>query len=128
MLSGFYAMQQRCYIRIFIIYDLMPRWIQHIFDMISVALIWLFTIGLIFGSYKQIFVTKFYRWEMFGTAFDPPIPATLQPMILIMMSLIAIQALLNLIYDWNIDPSEHAGVDDIDQEELDAIKRSVGEN
>lgn len=128
LLSGFYAMQQRCYIRIFIIYDLMPRWIQHIFDMISVALIWLFTIGLIFGSYKQIFVTKFYRWEMFGTAFDPPIPATLQPMILIMMSLIAIQALLNLIYDWNIDPSEHAGVDDIDQEELDAIKRSVGEN
>lgn len=126
LLSGFYAMQQRCYIRIFIIYDLMPRWIQHLFDMISVALIWLFTIGLIFGSYKQIFVTKFYKWEMFGTAFDPPIPATLQPMILIMMSLIAIQALLNLINDWNIDPSEHSGVDDLDQEELEAIKRSVG--
>lgn len=128
LLSGFYAMQQRCYIRIFIIYDLVPRPIQHLFDIISVVLIWVFTVGLIFGSYKQIFVTKFYRWEMFGTAFDPPIPATLQPMILIMMALIAVQALLNLINDWNIDPSEHSGVDDIDEQELEAIKRSVSGN
>ncbi len=126
LLSGFYAMQQRCFIRIFIIYDLMPRWIQHLFDMISVALIWVFTFGLIFGSYKQIFITKFYRWEMFGTAFDPPIPATLQPMILIMMALIAIQALLNLINDWNIDPSEKRSAVEIDEDELEAIKRSVG--
>jgi len=129
LLSGFYAMQQRCMIRIFIIYEMMPRPIQHLFDIISVILIWLFTIGLIFGSYKQIFVTKFYKWEMFGTAFAPPIPATLQPMILIMMSLIAIQALINLISDWNIDSSEKAGTDDmVDQEEIEAIKRSVGSN
>ena len=126
LLSGFYAMQQRCFIRIFIIYELMPRWIQHVFDIISVVLVWCFTIGLVFGSYKQIFITKFYKWEMFGTAFDPPIPATLQPMILIMMSLIAIQALINLIADWNIDSSEKTGGVDVDQEEIEAIKQSVG--
>ena len=39
---------------------------------------------MIFGSYKQVFIIKFYKWEMFGTAFDPPIPATIQPTILIM--------------------------------------------
>ncbi len=129
MLSGFYAMQQRCFIRIFIIYDMMPRFLQHLFDIISVVLIWFFTIGLVFGSYKQIFINKLYNWEMLGTAFDPPIPATIQPMILIMMSLIAIQALINLISDWNIDSSEKKlGPDDIDQEEIEAIKRSVGNN
>lgn len=126
LLSGFYAMQQRCHIRIFLLYDLVPRWLQHVFDTISVMLIWFLAFGLIFGSYKQVFITKFYKWEMFGTAFDPPIPATVQPMILIMVALIAIQSLVNLISDWSLEPETHFGVDDIDEDELEAIKRSVG--
>lgn len=126
LLSGFYAMQQRCHIRIFLLYDIVPRWMQHLFDIISVTAIWFFAFFLIFGSYKQIFVNKFYKWEMFGTAFDPPIPATIQPMILIVVALIALQATLNLVADWNKAPEDHYGVDDIDEEELEAIKRSVG--
>ena len=27
--SGLYAMQQRCHIRIFLLYDIVPRWMQH---------------------------------------------------------------------------------------------------
>ena len=125
-LSGLYAMQQRCHIRIFLLYDVVPRPIQHLFDIISVTFIWLFAAGMIFGSYKQVFVTKFYKWEMFGTAFDPPIPATIQPMILVMVALIALQAFINLIADWNRDPSELTKAEVLDQEELEAIKRSVG--
>jgi len=128
LLSGFYAMQQRCHIRIFLLYDVVPRWLQHVFDIISVTVVWIFTAFLIFGSYKQVFVTKFYKWEMFGTAFDPPIPATIQPMILIMVSLIAIQALVNLISDWNLAPESNTGVIDMDEDELEQIKRSVGSN
>jgi len=97
-------MQQRSHIRIFILYDVVPRWCQRLFDCIATLMICLFAIGLIFGSYKQVFVNKFYRWEMFGTAFDPPIPATIQPMILIIMTLVAIQSVLNLIADWNLEP------------------------
>ncbi len=126
LLSGLYAMQQRCHIRIFLLYDAVPRWMQHLFDILSVVLIWMFTIVLIFGSYKQVFLTKFYRWEMFGTAFDPPIPATLQPMILIMVSLIAIQAVINLIADWNLESSDFASKIDMDEDDLESIKRSVG--
>lgn len=127
LFSGFYAMQQRCHIRIFLLYDAVPRWMQHLFDIISVLLIIIFAFFLIFGSYHQVFITKFYKWEMFGTAFDPPIPATLQPMVLIMVALIAIQATINLISDWNIKPSDKSSAE-IDDEELAAIKRSVGEN
>jgi len=126
LLSGFYGMQQRSHIRIFILYDVFPRPIQHFCDVLSVILIWFFAIGLIFGSYKQVFVTKFYKWEMFGTAFDPPIPATVQPMILIIVALVAIQAAINLFADWNLKP-DHSALDDIDQDELDAIKRSVSD-
>ena len=119
-------MQQRCHIRIFLLCDVCPRWLQRTFDCLSAGLICLFAFFLISGSYKQVFVNKFYRWEMFGTAFDPPIPATIQPMILIMMVLIACQAVANLFADWNLEP-EVFGSDDIDEEEIEAIKKSVGQ-
>jgi TRAP-type C4-dicarboxylate transport system permease small subunit len=119
-------MQQRCHIRIFILYDLFPRWLQRTCDIISAGLIVAFAFFLVYGSFKQVFVTKFYKWEMFGTAFDPPIPATIQPAVLILVSLIALQAVINLISDWNRAPTIHTAADDIDEDELEAIKRTLG--
>ncbi len=124
--SGLYAMQQRCHIRIFLLYDVVPRWMQRAFDIISAGLVVIFAFFMVYGSYKQVFVTKFYKWEMFGTAFDPPIPATLQPMVLIIIVLIAIQAVINVISDWNLEPTVHTSADDIDEEELEAIKKTLG--
>lgn len=123
--SGLYAMQQRCHIRISLLYDAVPRPVRKLFDILSTALIAFFAAGVVYGSYTQVFVNKLYRWEMFGTAFDPPIPATIQPMILIVMCLIALQSVLNLIADWDLEPEYH-GPDDIDEDEIEAIKRSVG--
>jgi TRAP-type C4-dicarboxylate transport system permease small subunit len=93
---------------------------------ISTLLLVVFAFFLVFGSYKQVFIVKFYKWEMFGTAFDPPIPATVQPMILIIITLVAAQAVINLVSDWNLKPTVHTAADDIDEDELEAIKRSVG--
>lgn len=126
LLSGFYAMQQRSHIRIFLLYDAVPRWCQRVFDCISTLLICVFAFALIFGSYSQVFVNKLYRWELYGSAFNPPIPATLQPMVLITISLVAIQAIVNLISDWNAEPTKHSAADDIDQQELEALKRNLG--
>lgn len=128
LLSGVYAMQQRCHIRIFILYDILPRPLRHACDVISVTLLCLFAFLMVYGSYKQVFAIKFHRWEMFGTAFDPPIPATIQPMILIVVVLVALQAVANLIADWNKQSSDHDENDLIDEEELAAIKKSVGAN
>jgi len=122
--SGLYAMQQRCHIRIFLLYDVAPRWMQRLFDTCSTLLIVVFAAGLIYGSYSQVFITKFYRWEMFGTAFDPPIPATVQPMVLIIITLIALQAVANLIADWNLEPEVHS--DEPEPTEIEAIKRQMG--
>ena len=47
-------------------------------------------------------------------------------MILIIITLIAAQAVANLISDWNLKPAVHTAADDIDKDELEAIKRSVG--
>ena len=87
----------------------------------------MFAFFLCYGGYGESF-SKFYRWETFGTAFDPPIPATLKPAILVMVALVAMQAVLNLISDWNVEPIKHTAADDIDKDELETLKRSVGSN
>lgn len=120
--SGLYAMQQRCHIRITLVYDIVPRAVRKVFDVISTVLIIVFAAGVVYGSYNQVFINKLYRWEMFGTAFDPPIPATIQPMILIIMCLIALQSLANLIADWNVEPETFI----VDEDEIEAIRKSVG--
>ena len=123
--SGLYAMQQRCHIRIFLLYDVVPRWMQRAFDVAWTLLFVIFSAFLVFGSYQQVFIVKFYKWEMFGTAFDPPIPATVQPAILILIVLIAIQAVINLVSDWNLEPTVHTAADDVDEDEIAAIKRQL---
>lgn len=125
LLAGLYAMQQRSHIRIFLLYDVCPRWLQRTFDCISTFLIVLFAFFLIYGGYGEAF-QKFMRWETFGTAFDPPIPATLKMMVLIVITLVAIQAVLNLIADWNAEPVIHTAADDIDADELERIRAAVG--
>ena len=42
LLAGLYAMQQRSHIRIFIIYEMMPRWAKKAADTFSVMLIVIF--------------------------------------------------------------------------------------
>lgn len=126
--SGLYGMQQRSHIRIFLLYDVVPRWCQRLFDTIWTLIFVIFAFFMVYGSYKQVFVIKFYNWEMFGTAFDPPIPATVQPAVLIIIVLVAIQAVLNLINDWNLEPEIHTAADDIDEDELEAIKRAIGDD
>jgi len=123
--AGLYAMQQRSHIRIFLLYDVLPRPLQHACDVVSVALIVAFAFFLIYGGYGEAF-QKFARWETFGTAFDPPIPATLKPLVLFIVAMVAVQAVLNLIADWNLAPVKHTAADDIDQDELERLKRAVG--
>ncbi|MGH1414215.1 MAG: TRAP transporter small permease subunit [Pelagimonas sp.] len=124
LLAGLYAMQQRSHIRIYIIYDMMPRWMQKLSDCISVFLIWVFTICLFWGGYNEA-KAKFLRMETFGTAWDPPIPATIKPAIIFMIILVAIQALSNLISDWNKAPEHHSPADEIDETEIENIRRTL---
>ena len=125
LFSGLYAMQQRSHIRIFLLYDVLPRPLQKLCDIISTGLIVVFAAALYYGAYGEA-AAKFLRWETFGTAFDPPIPATMKPLILVAISLVALQAVSNLIMDWNKAPEHHSPADEIDAEEIAVIKRTLG--
>ena len=125
LFSGLYAMQQRSHIRIFLLYDMMPRWLQKACDTFSTFLIVVFAIALIYGGFGEAY-SKFLRWETFGTAFDPPIPATLKPLVLIIVSMVALQAVANLIRDWNRAPEVHTAADEIDEDEIALMKKMLG--
>ncbi len=122
LLAGQYAMQQRSHIRIYVIYDLMPRWLRKTADCLSVFLIWAFAFSLVWGGYADA-KTRLLRMETFGTAWDPPIPAIIKPAILITIVLVALQALSNLIADWHKEAEHH--VDEIDKEEIENIRRTL---
>jgi TRAP-type C4-dicarboxylate transport system permease small subunit len=117
--AGLYAMQQRSHIRIFILYDIVPRWLQRTFDVVSLVCILIFAFAVIWGGYGEAYA-KLMRWETFGTAWDPPIPATMKPLVLITMVFLSLQAVSNLVYDWNRAPEHHDRTEDleIDPEEV----------
>ena len=124
LLAGQYAMQQRSHIRIYIIYDMMPRWARKLSDCVSVFLIVFFAFALVWGGYTDA-ETRFLRMETFGTAWDPPIPGIIKPALLLAIVLVAVQAVSNLIADWNRENVEDH-VDEIDEAEIEALRRTLG--
>ena len=80
---------------------------------LSVFCVCVFAFAVVWGGFGEA-KAKLLRWETFGTAFDPPIPATIKPLILLTLFLLAIQSISNLIYDWNADPESHNPADEID--------------
>lgn len=126
LLAGLYAMQQRTHIRIYIIYDMMPRWMRQTSDAISVSLIVAFTFALVWGGYTDA-ENRFMRMETFGTAWDPPIPGIVKPALLLIIVLVAVQAVSNFIADWNKAPETHTPMDDIDEIEIANIRRALEE-
>lgn len=124
LFAGQYAMQQRSHIRIYVIYDLMPRWMQKTADLISLGLLLIFTFALVWGGFNDAW-RRMMRMETFGTAWDPPIPGVVKPAILIIIVLLTIQAISNLIADWHKEPEHHSPLDDIDETEIEHIRSTL---
>lgn len=122
LFAGLYAMQQRSHIRIYVIYDLMPRWMQKTADVISLLLLIGFTTALVWGGYLDA-KTRMLRMETFGTAWDPPIPGVIKPAILILIVLVTIQAISNLIADWDKEPQ--SGGEEVDETEIEMLRRTL---
>lgn len=123
LFAGQYAMQQRSHIRIYVIYDMMPRWMQKASDTLSTLLIVFFTWSMVWGGYNDA-KTRALRMETFGTAWDPPIPGTVKAAILIIIVLVTIQAISNLIADWNKLPEHHGGAE-VDETEIAHIRETL---
>ena len=104
LVGGIYATRLRSHIRIVLLYDYVSRPTQRIFDLISTVIIVTFAAAVIYGGMEDAY-RSFINWERFATYWDPPIPATMKPLTLICIFLIALQSINNLIIDWK-NPKE----------------------
>ncbi len=98
LLAGVYAMQRRAHIRITAVYDLLSPRLKLACDVISAAVVVAYAALMIFASYRIAWHTL-VTWERFGTFWNPPIPATIKPLVLIATACVAIQAVSNLAVD-----------------------------
>jgi len=108
------------------VFLLAPWWMQKTSDCISVLLIVAFTFALVWGGYTDA-ENRFMRMETFGTAWDPPIPGIVKPALLIIIVLVCLQAVSNLFADWNKEPETHTPADEIDEVEIENIRRTLEE-
>lgn len=98
LFAGVYAMQRRDHIRITPLYDLAPPALKRVFDLLALICILTFAVGMVLGGWTSAW-RSLSNFERFGTAWDPPIPALLKPLILLTTVLIAIQAVSNFLTD-----------------------------
>lgn len=96
--AGIYAMQRRSHIRITAVYDLMSPKVKLTFDAISTLVVVAYATTMIAAGYDVAWKTL-VSWERFGTFWNPPIPATVKPLVLIVTGLVAIQAINNFFAD-----------------------------
>ena len=99
LVAGAYTMQRRAHIRITAVYDIAPRTVRLIFDIVAVLVVVAYAGMMIYAGFDVAFDTLM-RWERFGTFWNPPIPATVKPLVLVVTFLVAVQAVNNLLADW----------------------------
>lgn len=103
LVAGMYTMQRRAHIRITAVYDIVPHKVKLAFDVVSALVIVAYAALFIIPSFPSVWDTVM-RWERLGTYWNPPVPATVKPLCLIVTFLIALQAVNNLIVDWRAEP------------------------
>ena len=107
LIAGVYAMQRRSHIRITAVYDIVPHRVQRIFDFVSMLVVVAYAALMILAGFP-VALDTLLRWERFGTFWNPPIPATVKPLVLIATFLVAVQAVNNFIVDLRA-PREREG-------------------
>ena len=105
--AGLYAMQRDQHLRITVLYDASPAWLQRIFDLITLACCLTFCLGIAwFGAPSSW--QSLMNWEPFGTAWNPPIPATVKPLIVLTTGLMALYGIINCVKRFRGIPADTA--------------------
>ncbi|HEX5737427.1 MAG TPA: TRAP transporter small permease [Hydrogenophaga sp.] len=94
--AGVYVMSRGEHLRISVLYDMAPGWLKTVFDLISLLCTWVFCVALAWFGFPTAW-RSLITWERFGTAWNPPIPAVIKPLIVVVAVLLAVFALRNFL-------------------------------
>jgi TRAP-type C4-dicarboxylate transport system permease small subunit len=96
LMSGVYAMRSDSHLSITILRDLAPPRVAMVLEAVKLLVILTFAIGIaVFGFRNGI--DPLLRWERAGTRWNPPTPALIKPLILVVGFIIGIQAVVNFV-------------------------------
>ncbi|WP_051340825.1 TRAP transporter small permease subunit [Azospirillum halopraeferens] len=94
--SGLYVIRRDEHLRISILYDMAPPRLRRVFDAVALACALVF-----FGAIAWYGLPTSWRalvtWELYGTAWDPPIPAVLKPLLVVLATAMAVMAVVNFL-------------------------------
>jgi TRAP-type C4-dicarboxylate transport system permease small subunit len=96
LVSGVYAMQRDEHLRISVIHDIVPRPVRRVFDAIALLCTLVFCGGLAWFGFPTAW-RALVTWERFGTAWNPPIPAVIKPLIVVVAAAMALVAIVNFV-------------------------------
>lgn len=96
--AGLYAMQRRAHIRVTAVYDLVSPRTRTVFDAVAALVVAAYATLMIVAGW-DVALDTLLRWERFGTYWNPPIPATVKPLVLVVTFLVAAQAANNFFVD-----------------------------
>ncbi|MGE0503404.1 MAG: TRAP transporter small permease subunit [Rhizobiaceae bacterium] len=92
--SGMYAMRNNEHLSITIFYDTVPVRVRIALDTIKLVVILGFCFGLSVVGFNSGW-EPLIRWERAGTHWNPPTPALLKPMVVVVAFVMAAQAVIN---------------------------------
>jgi len=92
--AGLYVMSRDEHLRITILYDLAPHWLRRVFDFINLACVVVFCGSVAWFGFPSSW-RSLVAWERFGTAWNPPIPAVVKPLIVVVAALMVLLAIRN---------------------------------
>lgn len=96
LFAGVYVMSRGEHLRITVLHDIAPPWLQRVFDGVSLICTLTFCLSLAWFGWPTSW-NALVTWERFGTAWNPPIPAVLKPLIVIAAVLLAFFAVRNFL-------------------------------
>jgi TRAP-type C4-dicarboxylate transport system permease small subunit len=94
LISGIYAMRSDSHLSITVLRDAAPPRVAMVLEVIKLAVILTFAIGIAVFGFRNG-VDPLLRWERAGTRWNPPTPALIKPLILVVGFVIGIQAIIN---------------------------------
>ena len=98
LIAGMYTMQRRGHIRVTAVYDIVPRKVQIAFDFVAMLTVVAYAFLMVVAAWP-VALDTLLRWERFGTYWNPPVPATVKPLVLFVTTVVAIQAVNNFVID-----------------------------
>ncbi len=96
LVAGVYVMQRDEHLRITILYDAVPAGVRRVFDLVHLACVAVFCGGLAWAGFPSSW-RALSTWERFGTAWNPPIPAVIKPLIVVVAALMIVFAVINFL-------------------------------